>query len=99
MCWLYLVPGTVGGFVAELKRDRENVVTERGGAGKITQTHQASHQTKEETWRLAGTSMPGARTGTSSFFLHYTECTLGGLGIPESRLEEWAALGQVVGSP
>lgn len=73
MCWLYLVPGTVGGFVAELKGDRENVVTEGGGAEKITQTPQV----KEETWRLAGTSMPRARTGTNSFFLHYTEYTLG----------------------
>lgn len=69
-----------------------NVVTEGGGAGKITQTHQASHQTKEETWRLAGTSMPRARTRTNSFFPHYTEYTLGGWA-SGSRLEEWEAFG------
>lgn len=69
-----------------------NVVTEGGGAGKITQAHQASHQTKEETWRLAGTSMPRARTRTNSFFPHYTEYTLGGWA-SGSRLEEWEAFG------
>lgn len=84
--------------MAELKGDRENVVIEGGGAGKITQTSGISSNQRRN--MEAGRDLHARGQDRYQQLLSpLHRMHLGGLGIPESRLEEWAALGQVVGSP